>query len=366
MQTIAQPRPAFAGKNVSNDQVVRNVLRPGFIPINRTFWQSIRRQLSPSEIEVLFSIIYFTTGFLRQWCIIGAEKLAEDSGVSRGYLFEVIKSLKAKGLIEVQRTKRSNRYRLGDLLEVLVLDPEDQPRQSASLVAKFPESAPVDGSQSYPPDSCIESKEITDQHHAPALPDTAAPVGGETASADFDDEFLSCRSSEDSAPKAKPGHSLVNALRELGVNQFVAYKLVKSQPADKIAAAIERVKRVKTENPAGYLVAEIQRGGYAALVDKTVATRRLHEEIHQRRQVERELEQVENDQVHAQTLTALERYERLPADDQAELRRQVELQAQAEGLSARVRGWSESHPVFRGLLSELVARKLQLDQAEVS
>lgn len=335
----------------------RCVLRPGFVAVQRAFWE-IRHELSPSEQSVLLTIMLFTSGYLRQWCLLGAEKLASHSKVNRNYLFQIIKSLKEKNLIEVERTHSSNRYRLGDRLEVLILE-ADQVKPAASLrrlsrVVSPAESAEYDRYQSYPADSCIEAKEIKetiDQHHAPEPP--AAPAHDVPSS----DDALSLSVAESSGDPAKPVRSLVAQLQELGVNGFVAHRLARSNPPEKIDAALKRVRTVKAENPAAYVVAELQRGGYVAAIDKTKAVRQLHEEIREHRKLERRRDQVEEEEAQARVLSVLEEFDRLPEERQVEVHRQVEHQAEREGFT-RVRGWSRSHPLYRGLLSEFLSRSV--------
>lgn len=315
---------------------------------------------------MLLSIIFFTTGYLREWCIIGAEALASHSRVNRNYLFQIIKALKAKGLIEVRRTKSSNRYRLTEELEVLALDDPSSVEQSGKSVSpartkpsRAHESAGYDRHQSYPADSCIEAKEIKeiiDQHHAPEPP--AAPAHDVPSS----DDVLTVSVVESYGDPARPVRSLVAQLQELGVNRFVAHRLARSNPPEKIDAALKRVRTVKTENPAAYVVAELQRGGYAAAIDKTKAVRQLHEEIREHRELERQRDQVEKEQAQARVLSVLEEFDRLPEERQVEVHHQVEHQAECEGFT-RVRGWSRSHPLYRGLLSEFLSRSIALRDA---
>lgn len=336
-----------------------------FAGISQNFLRSqVRRTLTLGELQVMLTIISYTAGFLRQWCVLGAETLATQSNISRAYLFEIIKSLEAKQLIMVGRSnRRCNRYALGPQFEVLnlrSLGAHPGPRGPKKGLSSANWSAGADQFESAPADSWKDMKENIDHHHQSCAPQQTAtqlpverkPVVDQVVN---DDESLHSVSEVTNVePAPEVNRSLVKQLQELGVSQFMAYRLAKSQPAEKIEAALARVQSIKPEKPAGYIVAELQRGGYSnAPVDKNKAVRESHEQLHERRKRERELDEQLKELKHEQTLTALEFFECLPTGDQAALRTEVDQQARTEGFW-RLPHWSPEHPTYRGLLSELV------------
>lgn len=194
-------------------------------------------------------------------------------------------------------------------------------------------------------------KENIDHHHQSYAPQQLPSVVNDDVSLHSVSEVT------DVPAPPEVNRSLVKQLQELGVTQFMAYGLTKKHSAEKIEAALARVKTIKPEKPAGYIVAELQRGGYGtASVDKTRAIRESHEQLHERRKRERELEEQLKELKHEQTLTALEFFECLPAGDQAAIRTEVEQQARTEGFW-RLPHWNQEHPAYRGLLSELVRKR---------
>jgi hypothetical protein len=343
-----------------------------FAGISQNFLRSqVRKTLTLGELQVMLTIISYTAGFLRQWCVLSGETLATQSNISRAYLFEIIKSLEAKQLIMVGRTnRRCNKYALGPQFEVLNLrslgaqpgptgskSTADRPKKGLSP-ANW--SAGADQFESGPADSWKDMKENIDHHHQSCAPQQTAtqlpverkPVLDPVVNDDVLLHSVSEVTDVQSAPEVN--RSLVKQLQELGVTQFMAYRLAKTQPVEKIEAALARVKSIQPEKPAGYIVAELQRGGYSnAPVDRNKAVRESHEQLHERRKRERELDEQLEELKHQQTLTALEFFECLPAGDQAALRTTVDQQARTEGFW-RLPNWSPDHPTYRGLLSELI------------
>lgn len=140
----------------------------------------------------------------------------------------------------------------------------------------------------------------------------------------------------------------------------MAYKLTREHPECVIFQALSRLKQVPVANPPGYLVSEILRGGYGQPVkDPTKATRLEHEKLQALRRSEREQEQQAKEQSCSQVAALLQHFDSLPSQRQQDLRLQLESQASQEGFS-RLPGWGQSHPLYRGLLSEIVQTELDL------
>jgi hypothetical protein len=189
-----------------------------------------------------------------------------------------------------------------------------------------------------------EYKENNDQHHTPSA--TLPPQNDDVSCDLFQSTGLETR------------HALADQLKQFGVSEFMAYKLTRNHPEEIIALAIGRLKQVAVANPAGYLVSEILRGGYGQPVkDTTKATRLEHEKIQALRRNERQREEIAKEQSSAQVTALLQQFESLSANSQQALQLQLEDQARQEGF-ARLPGWGHSHPLYRGLLAEIVQAQL--------
>jgi hypothetical protein len=149
-------------------------------------------------------------------------------------------------------------------------------------------------------------------------------------------------------------NNLVAQLLQQGVHHKVAIRLAHAQPADVIRKAIARLPKVPTNNPVGYLVAEISRGGYKD-PDPTKPLRIIRDEVANLRQAERERDRQAKELSSARVATALEKFTQLPQEQQAGILQELEHQAQAEGFS-RLPGWNKSHPAYSGLLAEILAK----------
>jgi len=332
---------------------VLSLLKPCFTPLaNRLIDSGLFADLKHSELLVLLTICRFSSGYQKVWCVLGEQKLLDVTGLASSSLYEAKKGLVQRGVLFISYTKMGHcRYQLVDWLQPVRSNDDRAVTPRLQLVNPASPSGGPEPYPSGPPEAYKEKKENIDhhQHRCAAEPlQSAGPVVN-------DDVLLPSVFKEPELPEAPVvNRSLVRQLHELGVSQFMAYRLGKSQPAEKIEAALARVKTIKLENPAAYVVAELQRGGYGqGPVDKAKTVRQAHEQLHEHRKRERELEELQKEQVHVQTLAALERFQALSPADQAALRAQLDQQAQAEGF-LRLANWSEEHPVYRGLLSELV------------
>ena len=318
-----------------SDSPVTALLRPGFTALSNALVDSgLLAKLKPTEVNLFLVLARFSTGFLRLQAVIGEQKLLELTGASQSSLYEAKKGLVQRGLITIAHTKTGRcLYQLGKLFQPL-MTPGEQPEPVARPVWAGP-SGQLDGNPSEQSESYKEFKEIQDQHHS--VPATQNPN---------DDALLGSESRG-----GIPGGKLVERLKQLGVNEFMAHRLTKSKPPDIIERAIQRVRTLEVTNPAGYLVSEILRGGYHEKPDPTKAQRDLHREIQAKRQAER----LKLEQQHQQSLSHAEqlwqKFQLLPQGQQLELKQKIQSQAEREGF-ARLRGWGEEHPTWRGLLLE--------------
>lgn len=322
----------------------KTVLKPGFVATPNRYYLEIAGQLNLAELRLLNVLIYFTNGFLRHWCLIGEEALLRYTNISRSSLYAAKKSLEDRGLISVQRTRRACLYSLGEPLQVLD-DPKSEPpsrrpmNRSEATMSECSDLTP--SVKSEPLDSCREEQDFNKhvQHH----PTTSTQP----------------KSADDETSSSKQG-GLVAQLVSLGVHDKVAARLVRTQAEETIQTALQRLKVLVPHNPAGYLVAEISRGGYSSVIDRTKAQRLLHAEVKAQRELEKDRQAIEQQKSQQKVLSALEAFERLPSGVQASLLSQLHEQAEKEGFT-RVRGWGEEHPVYRGLLAELISASIQAE-----
>lgn len=316
------------------DPPVTAILKPGFTALSNALIDSgLLAQLKPTEVNLFLVLARFSTGFLRLQAVIGEQKLLELTGASQSSLYEAKKSLVQRGLITIAHTRTGRcLYQLGKLFQPL-MTPGEQPQPAAKPVWARP-SGQLEANPSEQPESYKEFKEIQDQHHP--VPDTPDPN---------DDALLV------SNRGGVTGGSLVERLKQLGVNEFMAHRLTKSKPPEIIERAIQRVRTLEVTNPAGYLVSEILRGGYHEKPDATKAQRDLHREIQEKRQAERLKLEQQHQQSQNQAEQLWQTFLALPLGHQLELKQRIQTQAEREGF-ARLRGWGEEHPTWRGLLLE--------------
>ena len=316
------------------DPPVTAILKPGFTALSNALVDSgLLAQLKPTEVNLYLVLARFSTGFLRLQAVIGEQKLLELTGASQSSLYEAKKGLVQRGLITIAHTRTGRcLYQLGKLFQPL-MTPGEQPEAVARPVWAGP-SAQLEGNPSEQPESYKEFKEIQDQHHS--VPDTP----------DSNDDALLV-----SELPGLAGGSLVERLKQLGVNEFMAHRLTKNKPPEIIERAIQRVRTLAVTNPAGYLVSEILRGGYHEKPDATKAQRDLHREIQEKRQTERLKQEQQHQQSQNQAEQLWQKFLSLPLGHQLELKQKIQSQAEREGF-ARLRGWGEEHPTWRGLLLE--------------
>ena len=310
------------------------ILKPGFTALSNALIDSgLLAQLKPTEVNLFLVLGRFSTGFLRLQAVIGEQKLLELTGASQSSLYEAKKGLVQRGLITIAHTRTGRcLYQLGKLFQPL-MTPGEQPEGITKPVWAGP-SGQLEANPSEQPESYKEFKEIQDQHHS--VPDT--PDSN-------DDAFLV--SKVNGATRGR----LMDRLKQLGVNEFMAHRLTKSKSPEIIERAIQRVRTLEVTNPAGYLVSEILRGGYQEKPDATKAQRDLHREIQEKRQAERLKQEQQHQQSQNQAEQLWQKFLSLPLGHQLELKKKIQSQAEREGFS-RLRGWGEEHPTWRGLLLE--------------
>ena len=370
--------------------------KPGFVADSHALRKVLRSaDTPPAAMRLLVSIADLTTGYRVEWSAIRRQYLMEHADIQSRSTFQDAKRwLLDAGYIRCYKVHYGSNskdagykeslkdgctaYALGESLRVLLRPEEREARRGRRRGLKVvPDQGgirPAGQHVSGEPDPMIKKQENQDQQHRPSAPPVPEPFG--------DDELFGCieqlerewnepnetpdhpeptcapRDTARHAPQEQPARSaeqgrLVAQLTDLGVHERVAQRLAQTQTADVIASAIARLPKVDTKNPAGYLVAEISRGGYKE-PDRTKPLRVYHDEIHEKRKAEREREAEAKEQSSRTTTDALDRYAQLLPDHQAELTAALHHQAHAEGFT-RLPGWSESHPLYRGLLAELVA-----------
>lgn len=312
---------------------VTAILKPGFTALSNALIDSgLLAQLKPTEVNLFLVLARFSTGFLRLQAIIGEQKLMELTGASQSSLYEAKKGLVQRGLITVAHTRTGRcLYQLGKLFQPL-MTPGEQLEGPPKPVWAGP-SGQLEGHPSEQSESYKEFKEIQNQHHS--VPATSNP-------------------NDDALWVSKEGvanGSLVERLKQLGVNEFMAHRLTKSKPPEIIERAIKRVRTLEVTNPAGYLVSEILRGGYHEKPDATKAQRDLHREIQEKRHAERTQVEQHHQQSKNKADQLWQKFLSLPLGHQLELKQRIQSQAEREGF-ARLRGWGEEHPTWRGLLLE--------------
>lgn len=323
------------------------ILKPGFTALSNALIDSgLLSQLKPTELALFLILCRFSTGFLRLRAIIGESKLLELTGASPSTLYEAKKGLVQRGLIAISHTRAGRCcYTLAKHLQPVLGEGE-----SPEPVAK-PTWAKPSGQPSLLPSresESIKSSKKSIDHHSPSSQHNSQN----------DDDLLRICSETGGAverPSAGPQGLLVAQLKQLGVNEIMAHRLVKTASEEVVRNALARVKTLQTSNPAGYLVSEISRGGYQTKPDSTKAIRQVHREIHEKRLLERQLEQKHHDAAQTRAEQLWQAFAQLSPERQADVRERVHKQALQEGFT-RIPGWSEEHPAWRGLVQETMSR----------
>lgn len=325
------------------------ILKPGFTALSNALIDSgLLSQLKPTELALFLILCRFSTGFLRLRAIIGESKLLELTGASPSTLYEAKKGLVQRGLITISHTRAGRCcYTLAKHLQPVLAEgevPEPVAKPTWSKPSGQPSLLPSRESES------IKSSKKFIDHHNPS---------NQHHSQNDDDLLRICseRVGENTVerPSAGPQGLLVTQLKQMGVNEIMAHRLMKTASEEVVRNALNRVKTLQTSNPAGYLVSEISRGGYQTRPDSTKAIRQVHREIHEKRLLERQLEQKHHDAAQARAEQLWQAFAELSPERQADVREQIHKQALQEGFT-RIPGWSEEHPAWRGLVQEAMSR----------
>ena len=377
--------------------------KPGFVADSHALRKILRSASTPPAAgRLLITISDETTGRQVEWRPIRRRKLKELADIQCESTLQNAKRWLLKHE-HIQTRWNSveccNEYALAEPLRLLLRPEERAARAKAPTPRKprlqaVPTPSPLQPIAAPPCNQLqpfIKKQENHDQHHRPDPPETipnpvssddviitSGEVTAEVVMSDTTDTTNTDAATEKNNlvaqllqqgvhPKvamsdttdttntdaATEKNNLVAQLLQQGVHHKVAIRLAHAQPADVIRKAIARLPKVPTNNPVGYLVAEISRGGYKD-PDPTKPLRIIQQEISDQRQRERERDAEAKELSSARVATALEKFTQLPQEQQAGILQELEHQAQAEGFN-RIPGWSESHPAYSGLLAEILA-----------
>lgn len=354
---------------------------PGFTGLRNDLLKAIYTDpATPPKIKLLLLVSRYSTGYLKIDTILRESFIVNETGMSRTSLYRAKLELVSEGRLIVRHTK------FGKCIYSL-------PEQLQSLKAART-SPQRDVPPSHMRDACIKraNKEKDQHHEAPAQQrnDDENSISSSTSSnwrntddpgkvtaavaaqeavtlqepitdqaipqAVFTKEFRRPQAEHKGEPK--PTSSLTRKLLAVGVNAFLARRLTQTHSQELIEAALARVSTSGTiTNPAGYLVAELSRGGYeAAPVSPLVLAKERSENVHQLRKTERDrADQAREESNRERVLTPLQHYEALEALEKDKILRFLDKRADSEGFS-RISHWNSDHPVYRGLLAEIIAQ----------
>ena len=319
-----------------------------FTAVSNRLMESIYKDpdVNPAT-RLLTFITRYSTGYLKPEVVLREGFVLETTGMSRSSLYKAKKELIESGKVTVAHTQTGNCvYRL--VAELQCLKGASLPPTAIEKAEKRWGSADRDHTRPQVETPMYkENKENLKHHHSPPeIPPISTPVEQHRDDAPFD---------QNSQPTITDSN-LTDQLKSWGVSEFMARKLTRNHNEGVIFQALGRVKQAAVENPAGYLVSEILRGGYGQPVkDPTKAARLDHEQIHHLRRTEREEEERAREYASSRISALLSRFESFPPDCQRELCTRLQAQAQQEGFT-RFPGWGENHPLYRGLLAEIVSR----------
>lgn len=309
-----------------------------FTAISNNLLQSVFADpdVNPATRLLLF-IARFSTGYLKAEVVLRESFILEQTGMSRSSLYKAKNELLASGQITISHTQTGNCiYRLAAQHQCLkgATTAQEKAQQRWGSPA-----TDVGGPRLETPMNKETKENLNQQHPVPATPH----------SNDVDSQNSSRSQRSDPTETLQTG--LLARLKGLGVDEFMAHRLIKSSSAEIITRAIDHLKTATVTNPAGYLVSEVLRGGYRDKVDPHKAQREFHREVQEKRAAERLKSDQEalNRQQQADLLWA--KFAAMPAELQLSIKQKLQTQAEHEGFT-RMRGWGEKHPVWRGLLAE--------------
>lgn len=313
-----------------------------FTAVSNRLMESIYQDPDVNPATRLLTFISrFSTGYLKPEVVLREGFILEETGMSRSSLYKAKNELLASGQITIGHTRGGNCiYRLAAEFQCLkgATSAQEKANQRWGSAGRDHRGPQVETPTNK------ENKENLDQQQS-------TPPQTSTDDVVFGNERV-----------ATP-NLLADQLREWGISEFMAHKLARSHTPEVIFQAISRVKQATVENPAGYLVSEISRGGYGQPVkDPTKATRLDHEKIQSLRRTVREQDEQAREQASSRVLTVLQHFEEFSLARQTDILTQLQAQANLEGFT-RLPGWGETHPLYRGLLAEIVSSSPELPAA---
>ncbi|MBS1725059.1 MAG: hypothetical protein JSS66_19130 [Armatimonadetes bacterium] len=311
-----------------------------FTAISNNLLQSVFADphVNPATRLLLF-IARFSTGYLKAEVVLRESFILEQTGMSRSSLYKAKNELLASGQITISHTQTGNCiYRLAAKHQCLKGATTAQEKAQQRWGSP---TTDVGGPRLETPMN-KEIKENLDQQH---------PVPNAPHSNDVDSHNSSCSQRPPGTETLQTG--LLARLKGLGVDEFMAHRLIKSSSPEIITRAIDHLKTATVTNPAGYLVSEVLRGGYRDKVDPHKAQREFHREVHEKRVSERLKSDQEAQNAQQQAELLLVEFAAMPPDFQVSVKRALAAQAEREGFT-RLRGWGEEHPAWRGLLAEFL------------
>jgi len=357
----------------SQSRPIKTFLHSGFTALSNEILDNLILKLSWAEARLLIVICRYSTGFLREWCYIGEHKLLETTTLSRSSLYAAKVALSQKGIIEINHTKRGQcLYRLDARYQALKTGSEGtvqstgpSPVQSTGPMKDSKENLSMYNNHHH-------AKTVNDDDNFSLIPFSNWSKSKFTASSPTVEPPVAAEEpvKAEAVPPARPPRptsSLTRHLMDVGVNGFMARRLVQTHSQDLIQAALERLKVIGTiKNPAAYVVSEISRGGYAAPVNPAKVIAIKHEQLHHRRQTEKQQEEQAREASNLAAVTSqLERFQQLPPLERDIVLRSLHDQAEREKFN-RLPGWGPEHPVWKGLLAEIVrvrSERSQMSQA---
>lgn len=278
--------------------------------------------------RLLVFISRFSTGYLKPEVVLKESFILEATGMSRSSLYKAKNELITTGKITVSHTKTGNCvYRLVAGLQCL----KGCSGSPATAVEKAREKWGLEGSAvGDPPRPQVETphvyKEIQENyihHQTPPLKQEIPQNLNDDASLKSSKETHITQTSPGQKASEKPTLTesqlnLVKRLQHFAVTWRLAENLVRTNPHDVIECALKGVvARKDIINPAGWLVREIQAGGYlpprsmvADQMRRAVETSRISEKSAIEAERERQEAEIEADRVEL---------DRLPPERFAEL-----------------------------------------------
>jgi hypothetical protein len=309
--------------------------------------------VTPS-VRLLLFISRFSTGYLKPEVALKESFILEQTGMSRSSLYKAKKDLLEAGKITLTHTQTGNCvYRLAADLQCLKGATTAQERANRKWG-----SAPADGGgpRLETPHVYKEFQENLIDHHQPLTkPDPTPQHLNDDASSI--NKFKDKVTTGDGSVLNEMQTMLVERLRACAVNGRIAENLVRISPTEVIERALTGLKaRKEVNNPAGWLVREIQSGGYVApLAVRAEESRKI---VELSRRAEKAAVEVEREKADAAAAADLAELEALAPERQAEL-----LEAARARLAwlPRVATATPDNPFIRAAMLDLL-REIRLQR----